>query len=361
MQKTNLLVKLFALSAFFAFFASANMAFAQYGPPTGYEDMAIPESYGAPAGADAMMQKGLERMKKGTKGMEKAVNQMEKAIKKVKDAGYTVSAEVEDSLQKGKAAVETIKNTSDMDVALQAIGDFNVFIDMLDLNIEGLNMLANFPRIMKQADRTYTKLTKFFEKTKAKAQKGETDLSEVIAGIQAEIDALKAVYDKAIAAAKNGEGELAFTTLENEYFEHMENTFQKVGMLEAASQLSKAVKSVGKGIESAEKNIAKFEGKGFDMNKASEIVTTSRAKLDELKALVKTDGFDPDNAVKLLEDLSDLRDNFENTVEEKTGENLHGKNSIKFFNVKMPEIPKELKNGFPKGEPGDSGFEKLDL
>lgn len=312
-----------------------------------------------------MMQKGLEQMKKGTKGMEKAIKQMEKTIKKVQDAGYSVLAEVEASFQKGKAAVETIKNATDMDVALAAMDDFNSFIDILDRDIEGLNMLANFPRILKQADRTFTKLTKSFEKAKTKAQKGEVDLSEIIAGIQVEIDALKTVRDKAVDAAKNGNAELAFTTLEDEYFEHMEDTFQNIGMLEAASQLSKAVKSVEKGIKSAEKNIAKFEKKGFDMSAANEIVKTSRAKLDALKALIKTKGFDPDAAVSLLEELSDLRENFENAVEEETGKNLHGKDSVNFFSGKTPEMPKELKdfskNGFPQGEPGDSGFEKLDF
>lgn len=364
MKKINLLTKLFVLSTLFAFSISANIAFAQFGPPAGFEDMDIPEGFGAPAGADEMMQKGLEQMKKGTKGMEKAVKQMEKTITKVEAAGYQVSTEVKESYLKGKTAVETIKNTNDMDVALEALDDFNIFIDMLDLNIEGLNMLANFPRILKQADRTFTKLTKFFEKTKIKAQKGEVDLAEVIAGIQAEIDALKAVYDKAVGAAKNGNAELAFTTLEDEYFEHMEDTFQMVGMLEAASQLSKAVKSVEKGIKSAEKNIAKFEKKGNDMSKANDIVKTSRIKLDALKILVKTKGFDPDDAVSLLEELSDLRENFEDAVEEETGKNLHGKDSVNFFPGKTPEMPKELKdiskNGFPQGEPGDSGFEKLD-
>lgn len=376
MQKTNILVKLFALSILFAFSIGANIALAQYGPPAGFEstdipegygpssdpsEMDIPEGFGPPAGSDEMMKKGLEQMKKGTKGMEKAVKQMEKTIKKVQDAGYTVSAEVEESFQKGKAAVETIKNASDIDVALEAMDDFNTFIDMLDMNMEGLNMLAGFPKILKQADRTYAKLTKLFEKNKKKAQKGEVDLSGVIADIQLEVDALKAVYDKAVAAAKGGDAELAFTTLEDEYFEHMEDTFQMVGMLEAASQLSKAVKNVEKGIKSAEKNIAKFEKKDFDMTAASGIVTASRAKLDALKALLKTKEFDPDDAVSLLEELEDLRTEFEDAVEEETGKNLHGKDSVKFFNVKMPEMPKEMKDGFPKGEAGDSGFEKLDF
>lgn len=376
MNKTNHITKLFVLSTLLTFFMGANIASAQYGPPEGFESMEIPESFGPSSdlsnmdipegfgpsdGGEEMMKKGLERMKKGTKGMEKAIKQMEKTIKKVKDAGYTVSAEVEESFQKGKAAVETIKNASDFDTAELAMDDFNSFIDMLDMNMEGLNMLAGFSKILKQADRTYAKLTKLFEKNKKKAQKGDVDLSGVIADIQLEIDVLKAVYDKAVAAAKGGDAELAFTTLEDEYFEHMEDTFQMVGMLEAASQLSKAVKNVEKGIKSAEKNVAKFEKKDFDMSAAKEIINTSRAKLDELKALLKTKDFEPDDAVSILEELEDLRSEFEDAVEEETGKNLHGKDSIKFFNVKMPEMPKEMKEGFPKGEPGDSGFERIDF
>lgn len=341
----------------------------QYGPPAGIPSgFPTDGQFGPPANIDELMNKGagmqqagLARMKKATSGMKKAIIQMEKTIEKVKKAGYGVSQDIIDSLAKGKAAVETIETTSDMDAALTALDDFNAFIDVLDENIENLNVLANFPRILKQAERTYDKLVKNFEKMKAKTANSDVDLSESIKEIQTTVDSLKTVMDQAKELAVSGKSEDAFTKLEKEYFEPMESAFQSVGMLQAATNIGKAVKSVAKGIASAEKIAAKLAKKGTDVTAARKIIADSKAKLEQLKVMVKVKGFEPEPAVDLLEQLNDLRDSFENAIEEASGQSLHGAKTIDFFNVKVPAVPKEFKNGIPTGEPGDSGFDKMDF
>lgn len=363
--------------------ALALPALAQYGPPAGYEGMSGPPAgfdtsdipSGAPYGAGAgepsglgigggqgqgrggngggkgeeMKQKGLEKMRKAAKQMTKAITQMEKAVAGVEKAGYTASQEVKDSIVKAKAAVATIETTTDFDAGMAAMDDFNAFIDVLDANIEAMNMLANFPKILSQATRTLTQLQKNFTAMKAKVAKAGMDLTDNIAGIQAKIDALNTAYTDAQALAKAGDAAGAFDKLQNEYFEPMQDAYQSVGMLQAALNITTAVKNVDKGIKNAEKVITKMKKKKFNTAELQTIVDQAKAKAEELKALVKVKDFDPDAAVAVLEELDGLQSDFTDKVDELTDGDTQGLGNVTFFNATTPAMPKEFTAGPPQG------------
>lgn len=310
------------------------------GPPANMEEM---QSKG-----EAAKQRGLSQMRRGAKGMLKGVAQMEKAIAGSEKAGYPVAESIKEATAKAKVAAATIETTNSIEEALAAIDDFNAFVDVLDANIEPLSMLANFPRILKQATRTLEKLQKEFDKMKAKAAKvSDVDLSENINGIQATIDTLTAVYTQSQDLAKAGDAVGAFDKLENEYFEPMQDAYQSVGMLQAALNISKAVRSVDKGIKSAEKVIVKLKKKKIDTAPLQTIVDQAKAKAVELKAFVKVKDFDPDAAVDLLEELNDLRSNFEDKVDELLDGETQGIKDVKFFTTPAVVIPKEFTSNGP--------------
>lgn len=361
-----------------------------FGPPPGYENMMPPNGmmngapYGMPEGDDSknvgpngmqfgqsgmpggkggensMAEKGLKMLKKGVANMKKAISQMDKTIEKLTKAGYSTPAGVAESLAKAKAAIATIEGASSMtEEAMNAMEDFNDFIDVLDENIQEMNMLANFPRILKQAESQLAKLGKNVDKVKAKLVKNNIDASTAVADVQAKIDALKATLEKAKQSAVGGKAEDAFDGLQDEFFPNLEDAFQSVGMLDAINSLTKgAVRSIEKGIAQAEKIANKVKNQGKDVSEAVSVIAESKAKLEELKTLLKSKDFTPDDAVSILEDLDDLRVNFETAIEDVTGKPLEGANSIKFTNMKAPLAPKEIRGEFPKG--GDSGFEKMD-
>lgn len=371
---------------------------AQYGPPAGYEGMAgppagfdvgdipggIPDDFdmssipggtdmGPPANIGGVQgqgrggngggrgeeakKRGLQQMRRGAKGMLQGVTQMEKAIAGSEKAGYPVAQDIKDSTAKAKAAAATIQTTNDMEEALAAIEDFNAFVEVLDANIEALNMLANFPKILKQATRTLEQLQKNFDKMKAKVARTEMDLSENVNGIQAKIDALRAVYVQAQDLAKAGDAAGAFDKLENEYFEPMQDAYQSVGMLQAALNISTAVKNVDKGIKNAEKVITKMKKKKFDTTELQTIVNQAKEKATELKALVKVKDFDPDAAVAVLEELDGLQSDFMDKVDEITDGETEGLGNVTFFNTNAPAMPKEFTAGPPQGmEKMEFGF-----
>ena len=321
----------------------------QFGPPSGMQ-----------GGGNGMAEKGLKMLKKGVANMKMATKQMDKTIEKLTKAGYSAPAGVAESLTKAKAAITTIEGASSMtEEAMSAMSDFNDFVDVLDENIQEMNMLANFPRILKQAESQLTKLGKNLDKVKAKFVKNAIDASTAVADVQAKIDALKTTLEKAKQSAVGGQAEDAFNSLQDEFFPNLEDAFQSVGMLDAINSLTKgAVRSIEKGIAQAEKVANKIKNQGKDVTEAMSIIAESKAKLEELKTLLKAKDFTPDDAVSILEDLDDLRADFETAIEDVTGKPLEGANSIKFTNMKAPLAPKEMRGEFPKG--GDSGFEKMD-
>lgn len=337
----------------------------QFGP-SGMQNGQQNGSSGMPGGGmqgagKGMAEKGLKMLKKGVANMKKATGQMDKTIEKLTKAGYSAPAEVVDSLAKAKAAIATIEGASSMtEEAMNAMTDFNDFIDVLDANIQEMNMLANFPRILKQAESNLAKLGKNFDSVKAKLVKNGIDAGTSIAEVQTKVDALKATLEKAKQSAVSGKAEDAFTSLQDDFFPGLEDAFQSVGMLDAINSLTKgAVRSIEKGIAQAEKTANKVKNQGKDVSEAMTIIADSKAKLEELKTLLKSKDFTPDDAVSILEDLDGLRADFETSIEDVTGKPLEGTNSIKFTNMKAPLAPKEIRGEFPKG--GDSGFQKMDF
>lgn len=321
-------------------------------------------SFGPPAGVEEMEKKGLEmqkqglsRLQRGAKSMQKAVVQMEKAVNGAAKAGYPASAEVVASLAKGKAALAIISGATDFtDDVTTAIDDFNDFVDVLDANIETLNMLANFPKITKQADREMANLTKAFEKVKIKMEKAEFDLTEIFARIQANVDSIKSAYDQSIAAAKAGNPQEAFRLLEEDFFPNIGDTRQSIGMLDAVKNISRAVKSVDTGIKTAEKIIVKLDKKGIDTTKLKEIVASSKTELENLKAKLKSVDFDSTDAVDYLDNLNALREQFEEVMDSAIGdENVGNIKPLNFFGGSMPAMPK-----LPKGN-GMGNIERLDF
>lgn len=306
--------------------------------------------------------KGLKQLQKRTRSMQKPVKHLERIIEKLQNAGYTIPQAVLDSLAKAKAAIAAIENAADFDAADAAMEDFNDFIDVLDENLEALQMLSNFPRILKQAERQLGKLLNQFEKVKSRLAETGADLSKSIAEVQVKVDALRTVLDAAKALAQAGKAEDAFTKLEDEFFQNLEDAFQSVGMLQAVSNLAKgAVKGIEKGILKAERIVERLKKDGLDTTALTNIINQSKAKLQELRNLLTSANFNPDNAVDIIEALEDLRMQFEEGVEDLTGKNLHGPQGVNFF-MSPPPMPKELKMGPPSmGEPGASGFGKFEF
>jgi hypothetical protein len=360
-MKNSLSLKVGVAIALVAFLGLPLFAQAQYGPPSGYEGMTPPAGYegmtppsgqmGPPADLQEKMNKGLARLKKSAASMRRAIKTMEKAVAGAVGVGYTVPAEITNSLAKANAAVATIEAATSIedDAVSQAIEDFDDFTVVLDANVENLMLMTKFPKILKQADTQYNKLVKFFETTKARLVGLEADTTGAIAEVQKKVEAQKAFYDQAAALAKAGKMEDAFTMLEENFFPGLETTSQSIGVLNALKAITKTASGVARGIKTAQKIIARLDQAGLEVIDLNKIVADSNAKLAELKALLKTPGYDLEVAMAMLEALDQLREDFDNKVDELiegADGNIGNLPTVKMFTGTKIMVPASLKGDF---------------
>jgi hypothetical protein len=361
-MKSTLSTKVGVAIALVAFLGLPLFAQAQYGPPSGYEGMTPPSGDtmgppsgtmgGPPADVQAKMDAALARLKKNTAGMTRAVSAMDKAIKGVQDAGFTVPADILASVESGRAAIQTILNSTSLDENCQnAIDQFTTFTETIEANMENLMVLSKFPAILKPAQTNYDKVVKFFATTQSKLTGLEMDLTGVFAKVQEKIDGLKASMDKANELAKSGKAQEAFDELQNVFFSNLEDAYQSIGMLNALKGIGKATSAVANGIKTAGKIITKLKGLKIDTTKLEDFVAQSTAKLNELKTLIATPGYDVDKAQALLDELDTLRSNFDDTTDqlvEDSGKNVGNLPVLKMFSGTMPMVPATIKGGYDK-------------
>lgn len=365
-MKNKIRFQTFAAILAIVFFGLPMLAQAQFSPPsgsggmtppTGYEGMMPPNMGSAPGGGPTMgppsdmqdkMNLGLKRLKGGVAGMKRAVKAMEKAVAGAQKTGYTVPADILASIESAKAAIQTILDATEINDTVQdAIDQFTAFTEVLDANIENLMLMARFPKVLSAADRSYQKLVKFFETTKARLTKMEIDITETVANVQAKIDALKGVYTKAEALFKEGKMEEAFAELEDNFFPNLEDASQSVGVLNAMKALTRTASSVKRGLSTAKRIVTKVEKAGLDASALKQIIADSEKKLEEFKALIKTPNFDLEQAMALLEDMDMMREDFEIALDEIVGDEDIGKiPQIKMFQGPKIPMPMDMRGGF---------------
>jgi len=379
-MKSTLSMKVGMAIATVAFLGMPLFAQAQYGPPSGIPadfDMSqipagmmppggIPSGMptdgqmGPPADVQEKMNKGLARLQKSANSMERAVKQMDKAIAGAVSVGYVVPADIKASVEKARAAIATIRAATAFDDAVtQAIDDFDSFTEVLDANIENLMLMTKFPKILKQAETQYNKLVKFFETTKARLVGLEADTTAAIADVQAKVDLQKSYYDQAKALSIQGKMADAFAMLEDNFFPGLESTSQSIGVLNALKAITKTASGVARGIATAQKIIKRLDQAGLEVADLNKIVADSNAKLAELKALLKTPGYDLEVAMAMLEALDQLREDFDNKVDELVASadgDLGTLPTVKMFTGPKVMMPMDLKGGFDKFKNKYDGF-----
>ena len=378
-MKSTLSTKVGVAIALVAFLGLPLFAQAQYGPPAGYEGMTPPAGYegmtppsgmpsgaapsgqmGPPADVQEKMNKGLARLQKSANSMERAVKTMDKAIAGAVATGYVVPSDITASVEKARAAIATIRAATTMDDSvMNAIDDFDTFTETLDANIENLMMMPKFPKVLKAAETQYTKLTKFFDTTKARLVGLEADTTAAIADVQTKVDQQKSYFDQAKALSVQGKIQEAFDMLQDNFFPGLETTSQSIGVLNALKAISKTATGVARGIATAQKIIDRLDQAGLEVVDLNKIVADSNAKLAELKALLKTPGYDLEVAMTMLEDLDKLREDFDNKVDElvaSAGKDLGSLPTVKMFTGTPITTPVDVRGGFDKFKNKYDGF-----
>ena len=270
-----------------------------------------------------MEKQQLSQIKKGMKGMGQGISMFDKQILKLTKQGIAVPAECSDNLTKVKTVIAAVK-TAETFEAVQEAGIEDIQDSMQSLNDcrQQLEMLARWPQTIKQLNSEVKRLESALKRDKsivAKLSKQGIDLSDEYNAFEAAINQLKSVRDGADSKMKSGDSEGAFSDLEDGFFGSMQDVWEKDRIIQTMSNLGRFTSDFKRGVADAQRTIKALKRKKVDTSALEDIMAEVQSKGQEVFTLLKTKPIDEDAVMSDLQELEDLRQQFESAAQELTG------------------------------------------
>lgn len=266
----------------------------------------------------------LAGMKRGIRGMNTNLKMFEKQIVRLKKQNIMVPAEILDNVDKLKKLIAAINTAKTWEEAENAgMEDMQEMMQSLDESRQRLEMLARWPQTLKQVNREIANLTRVLKRSKIMTNslaKKEIDVSSHYSAFEEAVKKLKTARDEAASKIKEGDSEGAFDILENDFFGQMEDVWQNQRIIETMNNLGRFNSEFKKGIAEAQWTVRVLKKKGLNVAELEEILSQSKAKGAEILAMLKTKDVDEEEILSLLDELENLRQQFEEQMRELNGQ-----------------------------------------
>lgn len=304
------------------------------------------------------MMKGLEEERQNLERMENVMREMrriengvkmfEKQVQKLIKQKLAVSEEITTNLEQVKALIADIKNGK-MDDAE------NIFelMQTLDEHRGELEMLARWPQTVKQMNNELKNLTRELKKVKPivdrLAKKG-IDLATTYSNFESGINKLTEVKNSAVAKVSEN-AEEAFEMVQNDFFGQMEDVWENHKIIMTMSNLGRFNSDFKQGVAQSNQQIKALKRKKIDTSELEDMLEQAKAKGEEAKELFKAKPLDPDAIIDILEEMQNLKQDFDQKVAELTGteETMPWEKGIQQF--KKIDMSPNLDNWIPKTAP----------
>ncbi len=266
----------------------------------------------------------LQDMKKGMAGLERGLVMFEKQIAKLTKQNIAVPSGLTDNLAKIKIILAAVKAAKTMEEAQSAgIDDLQDLMQNIDESRNQLEMLSRWPQTLKQIDRDLKQFAASLKRSKTMVNsllKKGIDLSSVYSDFESAINKLKTVRDDAAAKMSSGDSEGAFDALENDFFGQIEDAWQYQKTIEMMSNLDRFTSDLKRGLAQAQQIINKLNKQKIDTSELQVLFDQTKSKGNEVLALLKVKPLDEETIMAGMEELWNLKEEFESKVAELTGE-----------------------------------------
>jgi len=295
----------------------------------------------------------MRDIKRNLRNTEQSLKMFERQLTQLEKQKTAIPSEVKETLNKVKTilgAVKAAKSWEEMEAA--GIEDLQDLMQTLDENRQSLEMLARWPQTLKQMDRELKRLTSELKRAKLivdRLLKKEIDLSSVYAEFETAVNKLKSVKDGAVAKMQAGEGEEAFDLVQNDFFGQMEDVWQSHKIIMTMSNLGRFASDFKRGIADGQRMLKQLKRQKIDTTELEALLDQVKTKGEEILALLKTPPIDEEAIMAGLQEMENLRQEFENTVAELTGkeEAMPWELGPQIFKTN-PELPSNVQKFFPK-------------
>lgn len=304
----------------------------------------------------------MDDMKRNMRNIESNTKMFEKQLAKLTKQNIAVPTEVSDNLTKIKTIIAAVKQAKTWEEMQNAgVEDLQDLMNNLDQNRQQLEMLSRWPQTVKQMNSELTRLNRELKRSKSivdRLNKKGIDLSAIYAEFENAINKLNSVKEDASNKIKNGDGQEAFDIVQNDFFGQLEDVWQNQKVISMMSNLSQFNSEFKRGITQANQTIRQLDRKKIDTTELKDLLEQTKVKANEVLALLKTNPIEPDDIVAGLDEMQNLKQEFESKVAELTGQedNLPWENGPQQFKqISMPAnfqglMPQQKNNDVNNGQ-----------
>lgn len=265
----------------------------------------------------------LKDIKRNIKGMEQGLKTFEKQLVTFAKKKLVVPQEIADNVAKLKDMIAKIKAAQTWDeVEAAGLEDMQDLMQILDQSRQQLEILARWPQTLKQVNQELQRLTTELKRSKSistRLVKKSIDVSGVYAEFEAAVNKLKSVRDEAVNKMNAGQSEDAFDLLQNDFFGQTQDVWEFQRVIQTMNNLGQFNSQFKQGINQAQNQIRMLQRKKIDITELQDLLNQSKTKGNEVLALMKIKPIDPDAIMLGMQDLENLRQDFDSKMGELTG------------------------------------------
>lgn len=311
-------------------------------PSQGYpQDMkGIPQMQpGMPGGFQGrgqMMPQGigeeqLKQMKRGVKMMERELARIEKRIAALEAKGVKIDASAKDAAVKIRDIIARVNAAQKAeDVESVDMGDFGDLMQTINESMQKAEIGAQFPRILKEADRELTRQQGYLKKADARAALLDVNIGSLLQEWHALVDQMTQIRDKAKADFAAGNTEAAIEAIHEEFFGKMEDLMQKRGAYEMLSNMTRMLRTADREIATSGRTADRLAKKGEDVTKLREYIAEAKQQLADIRAIGKEADVDQEKLIDEIEQFMDIKEAINDEIAALGGQVIQ---------TKLPQIP----------------------
>lgn len=262
----------------------------------------------------------LNGMKKEMANLEKNLTNFQKQIDKLSKQGISAPSEVTENLNQIKTIVTAVKGAQTFEDAQNAgLENMGEMMSNLNDSRQQLEMLSRWSPTSKQIDRDLKNFEKMVKKDKSlvdKLAKQGVDLSDTFQKLSDSLAQLKSTRDQAAEKIKSGDAEGAYDLLESDFFDKTDDLREQQSVFDTLSNLGRFTSNFKREMITAKKMVASLKKQGQDTTELNSQLEEINQKGTELSSALKAKPIDIEAVSNQLEDLSNLRQDFQNAIQE---------------------------------------------
>ena len=243
----------------------------------------------------------LKQMKRGVKSMESNIKRIEKRMGVLETKGVKIDSAAKDAVSQIKDIITKVNAAQKAeDVDSVDMGDFGDLMQTINESMQKAEMGAQFPSILKEADRELTRQAGYLKKADAKAALLDVNIGTLLQNWHALVDQMTQIRDTAKTDFAVGNTEDAINALRDDFFGKMEELGQKRGAYEMLSNMTRMLRAADQELSTAGRTADRLEKKGEDVAKLREYIADAKTKLADIRAMAKEADIDQE---KLIEEI----------------------------------------------------------